>query len=333
MAVTAAMLAGGGTALGAATPVGGVAVGGPGVTWGAERYVALPTRDGTAVAQIDRATGTVSRFVALRGRWGIPQVTLDGATSGISTGGETLVLGQVRGPFYQAPSRFAIVNPVKMRLRRIVTLPGAFFFDAISPDGGSMYLIQLTSPRNVLRYEVRVYDIRHDRLVPGAIVDKTEPDERMAGFPVARASSADGVWAYTLYEKPSGHDFIHALNTSASAARCIDLPPLASQGPLRLAIHGGRLDVLDTGGTLVAVDRTTFDVTRAPEPVAQSSPEPVKPAEQQTPARHSSGGAPLWVAAPAGLLVAGVVLLVVRRRRPARGGRSGGAAAGAPSGP
>ena len=333
MAVTAAVLAGGGTAYGDGSPVGGVAEGGGGVTWGAERYVALPGHAGTAVAQIDRTTGEVNRYLALRGGWGIPQVTLGGTTAGISAGGETLVLAQLRPPFYQAHSRFALVNPVKMRLRRIVTLRGSFFFDAISPDGGSMYLIQLTSRQDTLRYAVREYDLRHDRLVPGAIVDKTEPDERMAGFPMARVSSADGVWAYTLYAKPSGRYFIHALNTSAGSARCIDLPRLASQGSLRLAIAGGRVDVLDGGQALVAVDRATFHVSRSPAPAAQTSPEPVKPAKSQTPARRSSGGAPVWLAVPAGLVVAGLALLVVRRRRPARGGRSGGAAAGAPSGP
>jgi hypothetical protein len=327
MAATAAVLAGGGTAYGDGSPVAGVAEGGPGVTWGALRYVALPTHDGTAVAQIDRATGEVNGYVALRGGWGVPQVAFDGTTAGISAGGRTLVLGQDGPPFSRGRSQFALVNPVKMRLQRIVTLHGAFFFDAISPDGGAMYLIQLTSSRNGLGYAVRAYDLRHDRLVPGAVVDTTEPDERMAGFPMSRAASVDGVWAYTLYEKPSGRYFVHALDTSEGTARCIDLPPLASQDSLRLAIDGGRLDVVAGGQVLAAVDRATFDVTRSPAPVAQTSAAP------QPPARRSSDGAPSWVVIPAGILLAGFALLAVRRRRLARGGRSGGAAAGAPSGP
>ena len=76
MAATAAVLAGGGTAYGDGSPVAGVAEGGPGVTWGALRYVALPTHDGTAVAQIDRATGEVNGYVALRGGWGFPRSRL-----------------------------------------------------------------------------------------------------------------------------------------------------------------------------------------------------------------------------------------------------------------
>ncbi len=330
VAAMAAVLAWGGTAYGDGSPVAGVAVGGPGVTWGSLRYVALATHGGTAVAQIDRATGEVNGYAALRGGWGIPQVAFDGTTAGISAGGRTLVLGELGQPYAQARTRFALVDPVKMRLERIVTLHGAFFFDAISPDGGSMYLIQLSSPQNGLRYSVRAYDLRHDRLLPGAVVDKTEPDERMAGFPMSRAASEDGTWAYTLYEKPSGRYFVHALDTSAGTARCIDLPRFAPNGSVRLRIDGGRLNVAEGGQVLAAVDRATFAVIRAPASVAQSSSAAPKP---QAPTRHSSGHPSLWLAAPAVLLLAGLVLLAVRRRRPTRGGRSGGAATGAPSGP
>jgi len=44
--------------------------------------------------------------------------------------------------------------------------------------------------------------------VPGAIVDRREPDERMAGYPITRATTADGVWAYTLCQKPGGRLFV-----------------------------------------------------------------------------------------------------------------------------
>ena len=46
----------------------------------------------------------------------------------------------------------------------------------------------------------------------------------MAGSPVTRTTSADGRWVYTLYQKPSGEQFIHALDTVGAAAYCIDLP-------------------------------------------------------------------------------------------------------------
>ena len=283
------------------------------------------------MAQIDSAGGTVNGFVSLRGSWGIPIVAFDGTTSGVSAGGQTLVLAQSSQTLLPRRSRFALVNPVKMRLRGVVTLRGAFYFDAISPDGGTMYLIQHTSAFNILRYAVRAYDLRTDRLVPGTIVDKHEPDERMAGYPVARAVTGDGVWAYTLYQKPSGRLFVHALDTSRGIARCIDLPRLAGvvQSMMGLSVDGGRLDVVSGGAVLAAVDRSTFRVTRSPAP-ASATGRPARPAEH----RPSSGRtAPIVAVVLFGLLVAGGgAALAVRRRRPARG-RSGEAAAGAPSGP
>jgi hypothetical protein len=270
----------------------------------------------------------VNGFVSLHGSWGIPIVASDGTTSGVSAGGQTLVLAQSSQSLLPSRSRFALVNPVKMRLQRVVTLRGAFYFDAISPDGGRMYLIQHTSAFNILRYAVRAYDLRTDRLVPGTIVDRREPDERMAGYPIARAATGDGVWAYTLYQKPRGRLFVHALDTSRGIARCIDLPRLAGvvQSMMGLSVVGRRLDVVSGGAVLAAVDRSTFRVTRSPAPAPVAG----------HPARHRpSGGhtAPIVAAVLLGLLVAGGgAALAVRRRRPARG-RSAGAAAGAPSGP
>ena len=331
LGLAAMVVVGGGTAYADGAPSAGVSQGGSGVVWGAVRYVALPAPGGTSVAQIDSAGGTVNGFVSLRGSWGIPIVAFDGTTSGVSAGGQTLVLAQSSQTLLPSRSRFALVNPVKMRLQRVVTLRGAFYFDAISPDGGTMYLIQHRSAFNILRYAVRAYDLRTDRLVPGTIVDKREPDERMAGYPVARAVTGDGIWAYTLYQKPRGRLFVHALDTGRGIARCIDLPRLAGvvQSMMGLSVVGGRLDVVSGGAVLAAVDRSTFRVTRSPAPV---------PAAGRTtrPAGHRpSGGhtAPIVAVVLFGLLVAGGgAALAVRRRRPARG-RSGGAAAGAPSGP
>jgi hypothetical protein len=328
-AALAAAVVGGGTAYADGSPVVGVVTGGQGVSWGSLRYVALPAAGGTAVAQIDESTGAVNGFASLQGAWGIPRVAFDGSTAGISAGGEVLVLGRNRFAPYPKRSHFAIVNPVKMRLKRVVTLQGAFFFDAVSPDGATMYLIQLTSQRNLMRYAVRAYDLHHDRLLPGAVVDKTEPDERMAGMPMARATSPDGVWAYTLYWQPTGRFFVHALDTQAGVARCIDVPPLPTQDMPRLSVDGGRLDILAGGHVLAAMDTDTLKVTRSPAPALHT---PVGSTQPNAHTARPSSGTPLWAAVPAGLLLAGLVLIAVRRRRPARA-RSGGAAAGAPSGP
>jgi hypothetical protein len=129
--------------------------------------------------------------------------------------------------------------------------------------------------------------------------------------------------------KPTGRLFVHALDTRAGAARCVDLPRLTSHDEMRIAIDGRRLDVVAGSRVLAAVDRTTFRVTRPPAPV-QTAPAVTAP---QKPARRSPDRGPAWLAVPAAFLVAGAAVLALRRRRPAPGGRSGGAAAGAPSGP
>jgi hypothetical protein len=46
----------------------------------------------------------------------------------------------------------------------------------------------------------------------------------MTGWPVTRATSADGAWAFTLYVKGNGSGFVHALDTVDRRAVCIDLP-------------------------------------------------------------------------------------------------------------
>ena len=51
----------------------------------------------------------------------------------------------------------------------------------------------------------------------------------MHGNPMTRATSADGRWAYTLYDG-NGHPFVHALDTAPATARCIDLPAVPVDG-------------------------------------------------------------------------------------------------------
>jgi hypothetical protein len=77
-------------------------------------------------------------------------------------------------------------------------------------------------------------------LDPTVIVDKRFPDERMQGYPLARAESPDGLWVYTLY-RDGARNFVHALMTDG-AALCIDLPPAASPaGPWVLRLEPGQV--------------------------------------------------------------------------------------------
>src|SRR5919206_75778 len=58
----------------------------------------------------------------------------------------------------------------------------------------------------------------------GALADKREAGEQMTGVPVTRATSTDGSWVYTLYQRPRAKPFVHALDAAHRAAVCIDLP-------------------------------------------------------------------------------------------------------------
>jgi hypothetical protein len=291
------------SARGDGLPIDGVDAGWSGVTTpkSPARYVTVAARSRTVLARIRRDGGQVLQSRLLPGTFTIPAVALDGSSSGLSADGRTLVLIRPRPAFPRARTAFAVLDARPLRVREILRLDGDFSFDALSPDGRTMYLIQYTSPRDPTRYAVRAFDLRTGRLLPGAIVDRREPEERMRGYPITRTSSTDGRWEYTLYDGAGSHPFVHALDTTERQAFCIDLDALTQHDDLyrlRLALGGdGRhLIVRDRTRSLAVVDRTTFDVR---EPAAAGTP--------WTLAATAAGA----------VLLAGAAALVARRRRSA----------------
>ncbi len=212
-----------------------VTQGGAGVTTrdGAFRYVAVPDgTSGTLLEKIEVSSGQVYWWMRLEGSWGIPAVGSGTVTGqGLSGDGRTLVLASTSGP-YASPSRFLVVALRRARVLETIALDGAFSFDALSPRASRMYLIQYSSSGDLSHYVVRGYDLRTRRLMPGRIADRTEKEETMAGYAMTRTTSADGRWVYTLYQKPSGEPFVHALDTVGAAAYCIDLPSLSANSGL-----------------------------------------------------------------------------------------------------
>src|SRR5262249_6261624 len=159
---------------------------------------------------------------------------------GLSRDGGTIVLASTAGP-YASPSKFLVVDSRRMKVLRAIVLRGSFSFDALSPDASRMYLIEYTHgfSNDPNHYIVRGYDMRTNRLMPGRIVDRVEKDEKtMAGYAQTRTTSVDGRWVYTLYQKPSGEPFVHALDTVRAAAYCIDLPssPKTNQAVYNLVL-------------------------------------------------------------------------------------------------
>jgi hypothetical protein len=161
---------------------------------------------------------------------------------------------------------------------RTIRLAGAFAFDAVSPDGRRLYVLHY--PQGVgggIRYVVRSVKLQTGKLEPGAIVDKTEPNERMNGVALARAWSRNGTWAYTLYNGGDSHAFVHALNTRTRIARCIDLPWAGEaqsvlDGAVTAVTPAGVLTLTGRGGGVLArIDTRTFRAEvpgRAPAPTS-----------------------------------------------------------------
>jgi hypothetical protein len=229
-------------------PSPGAANGGTGVIGGEYRYVAVGGGRTTVLEALAKHGGPVSRFTTLQGGWGIPAVAYDGTTGGLSANRSTLVLAQLN-PYTCVPrrctwstTRFAIFTPAGLRRRATVSLHGRYAYDAISPDGRLLYLIQYVSETDQTRYLVRAYDLERGRLLPGSIADRTQRGWVMQGSPMARTTSAGGRFVYTLYENIGGYPFVHALDTVRGVAHCVGLPWTGAQtsvGAMRLTLRDG----------------------------------------------------------------------------------------------
>lgn len=271
-------------------PVRGGGYGLPGATHYVEdppyRYVALTLhalRPMTVVERIDLHDSTIDRWWYLRGAWYLPAAAFDGSAVGIAEG--KLILSTLPQGYPPKWTGFAVLD-TRLFLRHPhrgedapkhaitrFSLPGAWGFDALSPDASTMYLIHDHFGRRPgEHFEVRALDLASGRLRPHPIVDPKEPHRRMQGSPVSRVAGRDGRWAYTLYTGGQGI-FLHALDTVRGRAVCLDLPQLDRlslrepfQLRLRLSADGTEIlvhsrDTKDAPyGTLLAIDTGSFDV-------------------------------------------------------------------------
>jgi hypothetical protein len=292
---------------------GGAGVGAPGQPG---RYVAVTASASTTV--LERVVnGQVDWWQTLHGSLGVPAAAGDGTATGLSADGRTLVLSELSRRYPPRRTRLVVldVRRYNARVRDRVSLPGFFTVDAISPDGRRLYLIHYTHGNDLLRYEVRAYDLPRHRLLAKPIVDPREPDEKMLGTPVTRVMSRDGRWAYTLYARPQDAPFIHALDTRAGTAACIDLDGVAASDATTLRLTppaGGRPLVVATasGHPVKLVDPRTFAVSDPGPPAT-----PRKPAARHAASGDDGGGLPWGVGVA---LLAGLAALGLTARRLAR---------------
>ena len=289
----------------------GVDVGTDGVVAGGVRYVALPAPHRTLVAQIATSDGRVLRFRYLRTRFTVPAVAYDGSADGLSADARTLVLIRPRAGFPRQTTEFAVLNARDLRVRATVLLRGDFSFDAISPDGRTVYLIHYLSPDDPTVYEVRAYDLARAGLLPEPIIDPYESDEEMGGNPITRAASLDGRWAYTLYDGANAKPFVHALDTVGRTARCIDLDHLAGRrdlNRLRFRLVGSVLAVTAAREAVARIDTRTFTVSWGEQPPARAE------SDESRPPLPVLGGALVALLAAS----AAAWWIATRRRRPER---------------
>jgi hypothetical protein len=229
-------------------------------------FVTQPTNIGTALARIDTEDNATVRSRTVGLGFTIPTVAVDKTTGGLSADGRTLVLARPLSGLGQRTTQFELLNARSLRFREPISLRGTYSFDAISPDGNLIYLIQYTSPANPSHYLVRAYDVRAGRLLSKPVIDPSEAGQPMTGRPMTRVMSPAGQWAYTLYQGSDEGPFVHALDTSGRRAVCVDLDALnlpnnLSGSHLAVSGTGDELTITRHGNELGSIDTQTFAVS------------------------------------------------------------------------
>jgi hypothetical protein len=262
------------SALADGLPVLGIDVGSSGVVvrGAPDRFVTVNQGTTTIVERIARNGGRVRGIARVSGTFTIPAVAYDSSSSGLSADGRSLVLIEPRVSFPRQMTRFVLLDARTLNVRRSVTLRGDFSFDAVSPHGRTMFLVNYTSPSDPTRYTVRAYDLVQGALLRAVVRDPAERSDKMRGSPITRVMSADGRFAYTLYDGAGGTPFVHALDTVELRAHCIDLPMLAGRRDLwalRFTLPpGGQLRIGNPAAELARVDLVSY---RASVPSARGS--------------------------------------------------------------
>jgi hypothetical protein len=243
--------------------VGSGPAGVPSASW-EKVYSANAAGAGTHVSASFIESGHVERSWTVDGNWVIPTAGIARTPTGLSADERTLVL--VEGSPSATESRFAILATQVTHAPRIISLPGQFAFDAISPNGATLYLIEYRADH--ADYVVRSVDTASGKLDEAIIVDKREPDELMAGVPIEQRQASGGK-VYTLYQGPE-HPFVHLLFTADRSAFCIDLPAawgtdVAKTAGWGVALSGseGQLFVANTAlGVLGEINTNDLTVVR-----------------------------------------------------------------------
>jgi hypothetical protein len=249
----------------------GFPLGAPDKDW-ANIVVTVPDGSTTRIEDVraERGFKAWGDRLEIEGAWRLPTIGLDPVPVGVSADGSTVVLveDEAAKTADAKTSRFAIFPRTLDTKPRIVELPGAFEFDALSPDGSLLYVVEHLPGPPAGHYQVRTVETATGTLRPDVIVDKTDVSETMAGWPVAQARRSDGL-VLTLY-RGTEHPFIHALNSIDSWAICLDLPATGAENQdaaldwgMAARLDGDLLAINATLGLAVEVDPVNFAIRRS----------------------------------------------------------------------
>ena len=274
---------------------------------GSSHYYAVSSRGRTELLSVTPERERGLRRLALDGILAVPGVAFDGTTSGLSADGNTLVLIEPRRGFPRRRTRLVVVDTERWEVFDRIDLRGDFSFDAISPDGSTIYFIHYLDRRDPTKYEVRAYDTVPGRLRPEPVIDARTAPTVMRGFPITRETSPDGALEYTLYDGGGGTPFVHALDTTDATAFCIDLPQLEDSPDLFTA----GLDVAPDGGSIAVLDGSKGP----PVAVIETGTWSVSDPAAAEPSGAEDDGIPSWWAVAAiAMLIAGLIGVLGRRR-------------------
>ncbi len=189
----------------------------------------------TVVRDVIVQPGLGGPATTIAGDWRLPTIGPDPIPVGVATKGQTIVLVEAK-PTTDGRTRLAILDKGVLGQARLIELGGRFDYDALSPDGTILYVVEHLDADAGGRYQVRAVDIASGRLRDGVVVDKRNIDEAMAGYPLAQVRRDDGT-VLTLY-RGLMNPFIHALNTVDGWALCLDLPAIAADDAAAAADWG-----------------------------------------------------------------------------------------------
>jgi hypothetical protein len=249
---------------------GGPSLGTTGALAGVDvSYTTVPMGAETSLSARSTTDGANLRHLSVPGQWGIPRVTLNGVAGGLSHDGRVLVLAQRVHPnsVLRSETQFVAIDTRRLAVTHTIRLKGDFGYDALSPNGRTLYLIQHMPGGSFTKYRVRAYDLATNKLLPNAIADTRQKGWLMNGYPMARTATGDGRWVFTLYSNPNNYPFVHALDSVSKTAVCIGLPwkwtgsmEAIEKATMKLSQGDGKLTIVGAagGGPRYVIDTETF---------------------------------------------------------------------------